>query len=226
VRYSYSTTTVPSQSANVGVIFNTASTAYVIDIADCQLEKSASATTYAPNPWLPFAQAAITAIRVVDASTPIYINGFNNGTAYMWPWENWDLASLTGSNLVFEAHQYFDGSVSQGGGGPYSGTYSSYSITSSAGVQEVTPFESFLGSTTASGYIGEYAIPDNSKGDQSSWLPVMTNFLQSLVTNNIPASMWVYVSGTQLSNNLNIATSTAANAGSDDVRLIQMLQQF
>lgn len=109
----------------------------------------------------------------------------------------------------------------------YSGNYSSYSITSTAGVQEVAPFESFLASTTASGYLGEFAIPDNSKGDQASWLTLQNNFLQSLIANNISSTMWFYgAPGLQPSNNLNIATSTTANAGADDPRLIQMMQQY
>ncbi len=225
-RFSYSHT--PSAGSVEVSAFLGSGSAHLIDVADCQLEAGSSATTYKPNVWLPYAQAAITAIRGVDASTPIYVNGFNNGTAYLWPWENWDLASLTGGNIVFDAHQYFDGSVSNGGGGgTYSGTYSSYSITSTAGVSEVTPFESWVASTSVSSVIGEYAIPDNSKGDQASWLPVMANFIQSLIGNNIPSAMWFYgANGIQKSNNLNIATSTTANAGSDDSRLIQLLEQY
>ncbi len=221
------TATPSAGSANVGPYLNETS-GHTIDIADCQLEQASSASTYQPNPYLPYAQAAITAIRAVDSSTPIYVNGMTDGDAYQWPWVNWELATLTGGNLVFEAHQYFDGSVSQGGGGGnYSGTYSSYSITSSAGVQEVAPFESWLASTTESGYVGEYAIPNNSKGDQSSWLTLQNLFLQNLIQNNIPSTMWFYgASGIQSSNTLNIATSTTANNGSDDPRLLQMLQQY
>jgi hypothetical protein len=216
------TTTANAGSANTGVDVSDGGAGHTIQIADCQLQTGTSTTTYVPNVYMPYAQAAITAIRTVDANTPIYINGFNDGTAYLWPWENWDLATLTGGNLVFEAHQYFDG-----GGGTYSGTYSSYSITSSAGVQEVAPFESWLASTTESGYVGEYAIPNNSQGDQSSWLTLQNLFLQNLIANNVPSTMWFYgASGIQSSNKLNIATSTTANGGSDDPRLIQMLEQY
>lgn len=222
-----STTTVTAGTAQVVVYLNEGS-GHTVNIADCQLEAGSSATAYQPNPYLPYAQDAITAIRAVDASAPIYVQGADGGGAYQWPWANWEMNTLTGGNLVFEAHNYFDGPVSQGGGGgTYSGTYSSYSITSSAGVQEVAPFESWLASTTQNGYVGEYAIPDNSKSDQSSWLPVQNNFLQSLIANNIPSSFWPYANnGTEASAILNIATSTTANHGNDDVRLVQMLQQY
>ena len=205
-------------------------TAQAIQIANAQLEQASSASTYQPNPYLPFVQAAISAVRAVDASTPIYINGSAGAAAYQWPWVNWEMDTLTGGNLVFEAHQYFDGSVTNGGGGGnYSGTYTSYGITTSAGVQESTPFVSWLQTTGTKGYLGEFGIPDNSKGDQASWLTLQKLFLQNLIANNIPATMWFYDAegaGSDLNNILNVATSTTANSGGDDPRLIQMLQQF
>ena len=225
----FSTTTISisgSHTFSFGPAADSSGHTYLV--ADGQLESGNSATTYKPNVWLPYAQAAINAIRGVDASTAIYVSGSNGGTAYLWPWENWDLATLTGGNLVFEAHNYFDGSVSQGGGGGnYSGNYSSYSITSTAGVQEVAPFESFLASTSVRGYLGEYAVPDNSKGDQTSWLTLQDSFLQSLIANNIPSTMWFYGnSENNSSNNLSVSTSTTLNAGSDDQRLLRMLLQY
>lgn len=72
------------------------------------------------NIWNTFAQSAITAIRAVDASTPIYVAGnsfeigwtANPGGSYA-PGQN-PMYPLTGNNLIYEGHFYLD-HVSSGG---------------------------------------------------------------------------------------------------------------
>jgi hypothetical protein len=226
----FSFTSTPTAGVSNSGVASDVGTAQTIQIADVQLELGSSPTSYQPSVWTPIAQAAVTAIRAIDATTPIYVEGLDFSSAYRWPESNFEMQTMTGGNLIFDAHQYFDGPVSQGGGGGnYSGTYTSYGITTSAGVQEVAPFVSWLQTTGTKGYLGEYAIPNSSADNNAAWFPLMTNFLQSLIQNNIPSSMWFYASNDGIygfTSNGNIATSTAANAGNDDPRLIQMLQQY
>lgn len=238
----------PSTTANLsttwqrfsvtGTLISTGSTALVIgsgdgssgfttQIANCDLRlgsSPASDSTYQPSVWLPYAQAAITAIRAVDPSTPIYVDGLANANAYQWPWLDWELNTLTGGNLVFEAHQYFDGPVSQGGGGGvYTGTFTSYGIATNAGVQEVAPFVSWLQTTGAKGYLGEFGLPNSTADANASWLTLQNLLLQNLIQNGVGATTWFYGSNGTLSGNI---LNVAPQNGVDDPRLIQMLQQL
>ena len=119
-------------------------------------------STYAPNYWLPYAQAAITAIRAVDATTPIYVQGVGVSSAFNWQWNNWEFGHATGGNLVFEAHQYFDTTPPGEGPGEYSGTYTSYGVSSTTGVTEATPFVQRLQTVGAKGIVGEFNVPNNT----------------------------------------------------------------
>jgi hypothetical protein len=217
----FNVTATPGAGASylgVGVI----AAAATIQVANCQLETGTTPTTYIPNPYLAYAQAAITAIRAVDAVTPIKINGFNLGNACEWPWINWELGTqLTGGNLIFEAHQYFDGTVAQcGGGGAYAGTYTSYSSTSTAGVQEIAPYLSWCQTVAVSCYLGELNVPNNATDNNAAWLPLQANVFANLRTNGIPATLWYYGSnGWNSGDTLNVAPLV----GVDDPRLTQML---
>jgi hypothetical protein len=116
---------------------------------------------------VPDAQAAISAIRAIDAFTPIVVDGYNFSTAYRWPWENWEYTTLTGGNLLSSAHQYFDGTITNTAGsiattgmsGVYSGVYSSYSNSSTFGITAITPYVSWLQTTGQKGYVGEFNVP-------------------------------------------------------------------
>jgi hypothetical protein len=230
-RFTCTKTATAGSGQNASFLINTGTTNQLVQLADAQFEQAGSATTYVSDPYLSYAQAAITAIRAVDSTTPVYVNPYFFPATYTtpnWPYIYWDYASLSGGNIIFEAHQYFDGPENFGGGGNYSSNFSSYSIDTQAGVNQITPFTNWLTTTGLSGYVGEYGIPNSSVDNNASWFPLQTNFLQYLISHNIPSSMWFYGGGGggQLGNNLNVATSTTANAGSDDPRLIQMLQQF
>ena len=160
-RFTY-TGTPSAGGANVDFLVNNGSANQVVDLADAQLEASSSASTYQPNPYLSYAQAAVTAIRAADAATPIYVQGYETGYSTNWPQYNWDMLSLTGGGLIFEAHNYFDGPEGFGDGGTYGGTYSSYSINAQSGVNIVTPFVQWLASVGAKGQAGEFGIPSNA----------------------------------------------------------------
>jgi aryl-phospho-beta-D-glucosidase BglC (GH1 family) len=151
------TFTPTAGSHSIGFSINNGA-GYGADVANCQLQLGSSATTYVSNSYLTDAQAAITAVRLVDPITAIYING-DGFSAYEWPWINWELSTLSGGNLIFEAHQYFCGSVALGGGATCSATYGSYGLSATAGVSLVTPFVSWLGTVGGKGFVGEFNVP-------------------------------------------------------------------
>jgi len=222
-------TTISSQASGTtgGAGTYNLSKSSTVSVGESMTTYSTVPSTYQPSAWLPYAQAAITAIRAIDSSTPIYVQGVGYSSAYGWPWANGELITLTGGNLVFEAHQYFDVAPPGEGSGSYSGTYTSYGVTATSGVTEVTPFVQWLQATGQKGYLGEFGVPNLTTDNDAQWLVLQQNVEQYLVQNSIPSSMWFYENnGTQLSNILNIATSTTANAGNDDPRLIQMLEQY
>jgi aryl-phospho-beta-D-glucosidase BglC (GH1 family) len=184
---------------------------------------STTPSTYAPNPLIPFVQAAVTEIRSIDTVTPIYINGFAAGTAYPWQNINWELDTVVGSNISFDAHQYFDGAVSAGGGGgTYSSNYTSYSTSLTAGAQLIQPFISWLRQTNNRGFIGEFGIPNSNTDGNANWFLVANGMLASSRAAGIQATMWFYgANGVQAANNLNIARS----GGKTDPRM-NMLSQW
>jgi hypothetical protein len=213
-------------STSISFGLDTATIGVTVEIDNFQLEQSATCSTYQPNPLIPFYQAAINGIRTVDTVSTIYVEGMAESQAYQFPWVNWELATLTGGPFAFEAHQYFDGSLSQGGGGGvYSGTFTSYGIDVTAGAQMVAPFVNWTITTGVKGYLGEFAVTSaccvvSPTDNNAAWLPLENNFLAYLWQNRIPATMWFYGSnGIQSGNNLNMAPV----AGVDDQRLVQML---
>jgi hypothetical protein len=186
-----------------------------VQIADAQLELGSSSTTYQPNPLLPWLQGAITAIRSYDRATPIYVDGIAASPSYMWPWINWEMATLTGGPLVFDAHYYPDGVyTSGGGGGVFSGTYSSYSINTNNGAQGFAPFIAWCASVTAACYNGEFGIPNNTTDSNDQWLVLSRAFYQQLKSPRVTAPIWFYGSnGVQSANSLNIAPVSATTNG-------------
>jgi hypothetical protein len=215
-RFSF-TTTASAGGNNAGIIINTG-TAGNLDVANFQLELAATPSTYVPNPFQSYAQAAITAIRAVDATTPIHVNGNNFNQASVWPYLNWDYVGLTGGNLIYHAHQYFDGPDGVGGGGNYSSTYTAQGVNPNSGVNDVTPFLNWLTTTGTTGFLGEFGVPNNATDNNPAWLPLQVNFLQALAAANIKGTQWFYGSnGIQPGNILNIG------AVANDPRLIQML---
>jgi aryl-phospho-beta-D-glucosidase BglC (GH1 family) len=164
--------------------------------------------------WPTAAQAAINAIRVIDVATPIYVMGDNWGDAAHW---NNPAFPLTGANLVYEAHQYFDD-----GSGNYSGTYSSYNTDTHAGVKDLLPWLTWLKKNNVQGYIGEFGVPNDATDNDPQWLVLEEWFMTILAQQGVPATMHYYGSSFNSSDTLNVAPKS----GVDDPRLIRMLGQF
>lgn len=217
----FSRTATPTAGANdiqIGLLGDGAGKD--VQVANCQLELGSSVSAYQPSPYTPFGQAVVTAIRAIDVMTPIYVNGVGFSQASFWVANNFEMSSMTGGNLVFEGHQYFDGPQGVGGGGTYAGTFTSYSINTSSGAQTITSFLAWATQQSVAGYLGEFGVPNSVADNNAQWLPLQVNFLNALSAASTKGTMWFYGSnGSSSGNILNVAPV----GGVDDPRLTQML---
>ena len=171
----FSFTNTPSAGlTNINFYINSATTTLTLQIANVQVELGSSATTYVPNKWVPFAQAAITAIGAIDSVTPIYVNGITNTQPAVWTQRNYEMNQLTGTNIIFNTHAYFDGAQNIGNGGVYTGTYSSYSIDTQSGVGAMSSFVNWANAYNLKTIVGEFDVPS---WGQSTSANVATNVL-------------------------------------------------
>jgi hypothetical protein len=138
-----------------------------------------------PGNWYAAAQAAIAAIRAVDAITPIIVPGDGFSSTSGWYGSgNDNLKNLVdpSNNLIFEGHQYFDGDTT--------GTYTTGDNFINAGTGEVAytgepedraqpllaPFVAWCRANNKIGLIGEIGTPGTD-----FWLSVLEPALDYLV---------------------------------------------
>ena len=135
--------------------------------------------------WPSAAQAAVDAIRGVDAKTTILVEGTQWASARWWPWDNGNLhVNDSASNLLYEAHLYFDSD----GSGRYAQSYSDSGAYPNVGVDRLQPFISWLQQNNAKGFVGEFGIPNTDP----LWLPVLDNFLTAMQAAGISGTYWNY----------------------------------
>jgi aryl-phospho-beta-D-glucosidase BglC (GH1 family) len=133
--------------------------------------------------WPAAAQAAINAIRSVDTSHAIYIEGDNWASALNWSANNANLnLSDPANKLIYEAHLYFDKYST----GTYQGTYDSEGATANMAAAELQDFSNWLTAHNAKGFIGEFAVPDNDP----RWLPVLDNMLKAMQADGLDGTYW------------------------------------
>ncbi len=134
--------------------------------------------------WAIAAQYGINGVRSVDSTRPIMIEGNGWAEATRWPQWNDSLLSLKdpASNLIFQAHTYFDG---EGGGGNYA-VSSASAYPDDYGIQRVKPFVDWLKKNGKRGMIGEFGVPDTDP----RWNVIMGRTLAYLRQNCIPATYW------------------------------------
>lgn len=146
-----------------------------------------------PQAWPTAAQAATNAIRGVDTTTTLYIEGDNWSSAWSWPRVNANLDIQDPSdNIVYSAHTYFDrdssGShyiwaeeVAAGdaldGGAP---------LTTDIGVKRLTGFVNWLSTKGFRGHIGEMGVGR----DNPAWLTTLDKTLAFCRQHNVPVSYW------------------------------------
>ena len=214
----YSSQVQAPGAGSTEVLIGANAAAGAIDAANCDLRAGSTAATdltYQPNAYLPWAQSASTAIRVYDSVTPIYVDGINSSPAAFWQQSNWELASLTGGPFIFDAHYYPDGTLANGGGGGnFSGSFSSYSVNNFEGQQGFAPFLAWCATANVKCFSGEFGIPNLTTDSDAQWLTLSTLFYKQLHAAGIPATLWFYGSnGIQPTSALNVApTSVTTNA--------------
>lgn len=125
------------------------------------------------------AQAGVDGVRAADMSTPILIPG--DGWSGAWTWldsGNDALRTLNdpANNLIFEAHQYFDGD----GSGSYALSYDAQGAYPTLGVDRLQEFVTWLHTYNLRGMLNEYGVPD----DDPRWLTLLGNALTYLEQNN------------------------------------------
>jgi len=161
--------------------------------------------------WPDAAQAAISAIRVSDPTTPIYVEGNGYSSAFQWITNgNGTLNTLTDTSnkLVFEAHAYADYNSS--------GTYPTYPASAAVGctsgqttyecaetmgdqlttptsaintsilVKRYTPFVAWCIQYSVKCDIGESGVPN----DDPAWLETLDKGITYLQSNNVPFTYW------------------------------------
>jgi aryl-phospho-beta-D-glucosidase BglC (GH1 family) len=120
--------------------------------------------------WKESAQAATNAIREVDMSNTVIVEGDNWAGAHSWLNSNANLIiNDPANNIVYQAHQYFDNMNS----GVYNETYEGEGAYPMVGVDRLKPFVEWLKTNNLKGMIGEIGAPSNDP----RWIEVMKNSL-------------------------------------------------
>jgi endoglucanase len=134
--------------------------------------------------WLTYAQSAINAIREVDMTHDIIVEGEYWANAKDFATKNPQLHTLNDpiNRLIFSAHSYFNKNLD----GNY-GTYDAENGAPDMGVKNVKYFIDWLKKYNFRGFVGEYGIPND--GDLR-WNTVMNNFLAYLTAEGVSGTYW------------------------------------
>ncbi|UIJ43986.1 glycoside hydrolase family 5 protein [Sphingomonas cannabina] len=124
--------------------------------------------------WRDACQQSINAIRKINSSLWILIDGYGWASAQMWPQNNPTIHTLSdpANRIMWSAHQYFDANSS----GVYGGGSESAPTNANIGVQRLAPFIEWLKAHGFQdrGHIGEFGAPDRTE-----WQTIVRNFVQS-----------------------------------------------
>ena len=133
--------------------------------------------------WPAAAQAAVNAIRVVDATHTIIVGGDAWSSAKMWTSANKKLDIKDPQDkILYEAHVYFDND----GSGVYDASYDKEHAYPTIGADRIRNFVDWLDEHDARGFIGEFAVPDTDP----RWLTVLDNFLATVESAGLDATYW------------------------------------
>jgi aryl-phospho-beta-D-glucosidase BglC (GH1 family) len=136
--------------------------------------------------WTSAAQAAITAIRDVDTSTTIYVEGNDYSNAANWSTLNPGLAQLIdpSNNLVFSAHVYLD--TNDSGTNFDWATEAAAGDTANIGVERLGNFVAWLQANNLKGDIGEVGVGN----DNPAWLTGLNETLAYAKQSNLEVTYW------------------------------------
>lgn len=140
----------------------------------------------APGVWFAAAQSAIDAIRTVDTTTPIVVEGESYASASSWPTTGGKLIDLVdpSNSLIFQAHTYFDRDKS----GLYKlGEYELEVASSTEHIKRLKPYVDWLKANNARGILGEFGVPRNDV----RWLKLLEEVVVYLKENGVSGTYWV-----------------------------------
>jgi endoglucanase len=124
--------------------------------------------------WRSACQAAIDAIRRINTTITIVVDGYGWASAEFWPSRNPTLHTLNdpSKKIIWSAHQYFDASSA----GVYGGGSEKAPANANLGAQRVAPFIKWLADHgfAGRGHMGEFGAPDRDE-----WMPIVDNFLKA-----------------------------------------------
>ena len=133
--------------------------------------------------WPTAAQAAINAIRKVDMTHDIYVEGNDYATSINYGMHNPDFPLKDPANkIVYEAHIYFD----KWDSGASFGTTAQEGVDPNIGVERLADFAAWLKQNNARGFVGEFAAPDSDP----AWNTVLENFVKELNKDGISGTYW------------------------------------
>ncbi|MGN6375854.1 MAG: glycoside hydrolase family 5 protein [Sphingomonas sp.] len=131
--------------------------------------------------WQKACQTVINAIRKVNSSILIFVDGYQWASAQSWANNNPTIHQLSdpAGKIMFSAHQYFDANSS----GTYGGGGESAPGNANIGVDRVTPFINWLQQhgLTDHGHIGEFGAPNRTE-----WQPIVRNFVEAVAKAGLP----------------------------------------
>jgi len=138
--------------------------------------------------WQSISQSAVEAIRRIDPKTYICVSGNEWASSERFPELNGARPWINDPDdrTIYEAHAYFDSDRS----GKYRLSYAEEAqldpqIESRAG-QVLSPFLEWCHANQVPGIIGEMGVPKNDP----SWLMLLENAYQHLITNDCPFCYW------------------------------------
>lgn len=136
--------------------------------------------------WPAAAESAIGAIRAVDATTTIYVDGnaWSTDTSYAANNPNFPLMNADDTNLAYVGHAYFD----YGGGGNYALTYNQYGAYTNVAVDQLKPFVGWAQQNHVTAAITEFGAPYNDP----QWVRVMKNAMAYLKSQNVIGMVHYY----------------------------------
>ncbi|GAA4029007.1 hypothetical protein GCM10022281_05140 [Sphingomonas rosea] len=165
-----------------------------------------------PTTWKTAAQAATDAIRSVDTSNIIYMEGDGWSSAHTWLDNNANMIinDPTGK-MIYVAHSYYD-NYNQGF---YNGSYDQEHAYPTIGVDRLKPFVDWLNANGLKGQVGEFGVPS----DDPRWLEVQKITLDYMNAQGLEGIAWG--GGTWFATNYKLFTAAPGTADSAYMNLLE-----
>lgn len=173
--------------------------------------------------WREGCQQAINAIRKVNSTIWIVVDGYGWASAADWQRSNPTIHTLSdpANRIMWTAHQYFDANSS----GVYGGGSERAPGNADLGVQRLAPFIAWLKAHGFQdrGHIGEFGAPDRPE-----WQPIVRNFIQSAQAAGLRLSAHQDLPYTNDTYTMNLfpQTDSSGKVTGADRAVVQLMQQL